>query len=240
MTMENAPPRWPLKREPTPADRTFPGYAAASTEAQLTAEGLWRFTDAHGRREVHPAVIATELYSAGYLWATDLHDATERVVLHVLQLEESGFLSTYVAEGREWLALHRPLPAPVAFAPPPPPPSTPGITRDDSTALKREKEREETRERARAHAQAIEDAQARIWAQARTPRPHAGPREIPLEMLAPPIGCNDHPNGVLGEECGPCGTATSQRKLWFARQRFEKQLADDEFWGGGQPDDEPF
>ena len=239
--MNHPPPRWPLKREPTASDRAFPGYASAPAEVQLTADGLWRLTDAHGRRELQPQQMAAELYSAGWLWASSLEEAVDRVVMHVLVLEECGFLSTYIVGEQEWLSLHRPLPALEDTSVPLPHStgSTRVIPRFDSTALGRG--REEARARARERAQALEDEQVAMWAEFRQPRPADKPREVPLELLAPPIGCNDHPNGSITESCGPCGTAKEYRKQWFARQRFERQLADDEFWRGEVPaDDEPF
>ena len=238
------PPRWPLKREPTEQDRAFPGYRSAPTEVQLTAEGLWRLTDAHGRRPLVPVDLTVELHSAGWLWAPPtFEEAVERVVLHVLTLEDCGFLSTYVAEGAEWISLHRPLPAlaaPSAPAPGPQPASgTPGFAGFDSTAL--ERERENARARARERASAIENANAAHWATLRTVTPRTPP-EIPLEMLAPPIGCPDHPHGNVTSECGPCGTAREFRREFFAKARYERQLADDEFWrtAEGQGDDTPF
>jgi hypothetical protein len=217
----------------------------APTEARLTAEGLWRLTDEHGRRTLQPEALAAELYSAGWLSAVSVEDATERVVLHVLQLEESGFLSTYAVGPEEWLALHRPLPAlslpaePTSWAGRP---TSPGFAGFDSTAL--EREREEARARARARANEIEHTNAASWARWQaSQRPPQRSTQIPLEMLAPPIGCQDHPHGTTTEECGPCGTAAAQRREWFARERYERQLADEEFWrqqSGGSGDDEPF
>lgn len=240
------PPRWPLKREPTESDRAFPGYRSAPTDAQLTAEGLWRLTDEHGQRPLRPEELAAELYSAGWLSAVSAEDATERVVLHVLQLEDCGFLSTYSVGPVEWLSLHRPLPAvvapPLSAHNPASGPTGPVFTGFDSTALEREKER--ARERARARANEIESMNAAFWARQReSQRPQPQPTEIPLELLAPDIGCPKHPNGITTEECGPCGTAAAQRRQFFAKERYARQLADEEFWrqqAGEEPSDEPF
>lgn len=107
----------------------------------------------------------------------------------------------------------------------------------------RERERERARARARERARAIESTNAASWAawQTRASAERTLP-EVPLEVLAPPIGCPDHPHGNVTTSCGPCGTAREYRREWFKRQEFEQRLADDEFWrsGEGQGDDEPF
>lgn len=50
------------------------------------------------------------------------------------------------------------------------------------------------------------------------------PPEVPIELDAPPIGCPQHPSGVVSA-CGPCGTARRQRDLWLAKRRYEERLA---------------
>lgn len=172
--------------------------------------------------------------------------ATERVILHLLMLEEAGHLHTWAQDGREWLALLDPHePPPAAPTAPPRPTFTPApdplAAGPFSPAGKREKEREDARararERARARAAAEEQERRERWAsweqEYEQPRPARPVR--PSLLDAPPIGCPDHPNGSL-TPCGPCGTAFERREAWKAEQKYVEQLSIfEERWG-----DEPF
>lgn len=235
--------RWPLKKDPTEADRAFPGYANAGADVQLVAEGLWRATDEHGRRELVVPELAAELLSAGWLWATGWADAIDRVEMAVLALEESGFLSTYIAEGSQWLSLHRPLRALASpnrgFSPPARSRVIPG---DDSTTMGGARAR--AWERAGARVGARVSVSEREWEREREREQQVPSRpEPPPSLGAPPLGCPDHPRGLF-LDCGPCGTARRQWDLWMDRHRYENKLADWEFWygtdQGAAGDDEPF
>lgn len=233
---------WP-QRIISEADLRFAGYLRAPHEAKVTALGLWPRTDLAGRRPLHIAEIAAELYPED-----DPPEAETRVELHILMLEESGFLVTYVADGEEWLALHRPLRGDRRgrAATSPEPPQTAYTARSplsmESVAV--ERERAWARERARERVRGEEEADARRWetwrAQAQTPSRRRPGR--PLLLSAPPLGCVDHPDGTQ-EPCGPCGTARKYHERWLARERYEDQLAvfdEDSTEGAATDDDEPF
>ena len=92
---------------------------------------------------------------------------------------------------------------------------------------KREKEeRERARARARARAEAQARAEERAW-EARWAE--HGTRQLqrperPLVLQAPPIGCDEHPNGTT-IPCGPCGTRAEYREKWLAEQKYMEQLS---------------
>lgn len=196
-----------VQRRISGADLEFVGYLRAPHEAKPTALGLWtKATDVDGRCLLVPELIAAAIYPG--------EAATEQVILHVLMLEESGFLVRYEHEGAEVLALRRPLKADTRGATseiPPPPPH--GVPRN-SAAMGGEGARERAQARVRAE-QAERDGE---WAAWRERAERAAPPRRPLLMDAPPIGCPDHPNGRFGA-CGPCGTARRQHDLWVEQQR---------------------
>lgn len=240
--------RWP-QRTISETDLEFAGYVRAPFEAKVTAHELWFRTDLDGRRPLDVAQIAEELYP----W-DDPRVATDRVELHILMLEECGFLITYEAQGCEWIQLRRPLRGDRrgrASSSPPPPrnyPSTaassPSETRSPLSMESRamEGERERARARARERAAAEVEQVAASWEEWRRSQNASLPRrpELPTLLKAPPIGCSDHPNGQQ-QACGPCGTARKQHDLWLTRERFEEQLAFfEEQSGEGFDDDEPF
>jgi hypothetical protein len=213
------------QRKVSASDLTFRGYMKAPHSAKPTALGLWVHTDADGRRELLPELIAADIYPG--------EDATERVIQDVLDLDECGFLTIYEAAGSEWVALERPLradtrTAPVSACPPPP-------DRDLSrhvAAVGGARERAEQRVRDEGAARGSAWAE---WAAEQERAPQAPAR--PLLLDAPPIGCPDHPNGRFAD-CGPCGTARRRHDRWVAQQRHTERLAQFE---SQQPDDEePF
>jgi hypothetical protein len=243
--------RWP-QRTISETDLEFAGYVRAPFEAKVTAHELWFRTDLDGRRPLDVQAIADELYP----WDNP-QEATDRVELHILMLEESGFLITYEAQGCEWIQLRRPLRGDrrgrASTSPPPPPtrpetappePSAPRSPRSmESPAMERERAwaRERARERARDQARAEEENDAASWEAWRRSQSTSMPRrpERPLLLKAPPIGCSDHPNGQQ-QSCGPCGTARRQHDLWLSRERYEEQLAIFEEGQEVVDDDEPF
>lgn len=205
-------------------DLESPGYLRCPDEAKPTALGLWLHTDIDGRRELVPELIAAALYPG--------RAATELIVEHLLMLDEAGFLTIYTTpDGREWVALARPLKADRrgAISDCPPPPH--GASRR-SVAVGGARERAE----ARVLAEGVERAGVwDVWAEEQE-RAHRPPAR-PLLLDAPPIGCPDHPHGAF-EDCGPCGTARRRHDRWVAQQRYTDQLAKHD---NGEPaDDEPF
>ena len=155
-------------------------------------------------------------------------EASDRLVLHILLLEEAGRAVTWAQDGREWLAF-------------PPPPGGPF-----SRAGEREGEEERARARARERAREREHAEARAvserWARWEREQTGAGPTrpQRPTLLDAPPLGCADHPWGSL-EPCGPCGTAADRREEWLAKQKYIEELAIfEELRGDGGEWDEPF
>ena len=90
----------------------------------------------------------------------------------------------------------------------------------------------------------VEETTAASWDEWRSL--HQGPPrsrpDVPLLLKAPPLGCDEHPNGTQ-EPCGPCGTARKWHEKWLARQRFGEQLTLWETEQGEEvigDDDEPF
>ncbi|MEV8269135.1 hypothetical protein AB0P19_02235 [Microbacterium oleivorans] len=180
------------------------------TEAAPTALGLLRLAGNEPMR-LDPARVAAQLYPADPRPAS-----TERVILHVVMLEEAGFLTTWADSTGEWLTLLDPT-APTPPQAPQPDPFSP--------AGEREKERDaraRARERARARALAEEQAWEARWAD--RSQPQLSRPERPRLLDAPPIGCHEHPNGTL-TPCGPCGTAAEYRRQWLAREKYVEQLS---------------
>ncbi|WP_345750096.1 hypothetical protein [Microbacterium rhizophilus] len=210
-------------------------------EAAPTAWGLRFLVGVENRLLVDPQRIAAMLYPAEPRAA-----ASERVVLHILMLEEAGHLRTWVQDGREWLALLVPFESPPSALQAPPAPPAPSVSFTEpplfSTAGEREEEREEARararERARAQAAAEDQARSERWAAweaeyATSTKPLRPLR--PALLDAPPIGCAEHPEGTR-EPCGPCGTARERRRAFLVKQQYVEQLSIfEERWG-----DDPF
>ena len=221
------------QRKIGPSDLEFEGYMRAPDEAKPTAIGLWLHTDVEGRREFVPELIAAAIYPG--------QAATERVVEHLLMLDESGFLTIYQAEDREWIELLRPLRSDVRNAPPSECPPCRDISRH-VVAVGGERagargsgdgsDRVGARERARERMRSEQAERESEWARWRRDQERAAePPRRPLLLDAPPIGCPDHPNGRFAD-CGPCGTARRQHDRWVAQQRYEEELVID--------DEEPF
>ena len=189
-----------------------PEYLSVPDEAKPTAFGLWIHTDVMGRRELVPELIAGALYPG--------RAATEMVVEHLLMLADCGFLTIYQADGKEWIALTRPLKADGRGArvetPEPPREVTWSPVAVGGGGA---------RARASEQVRAEDDARAEAWAAVRSER-EAMPRPParPLLLDAPPIGCDEHPQGQ-GPACGPCRTARLQRDEWLARKVYEEKLA---------------
>ncbi|MDQ1206189.1 hypothetical protein [Microbacterium sp. SORGH_AS_0862] len=225
--------------EPTPlppprgaAPSTLPTVLGLPVEAAPTAVGLRLLAGEKNLLQLNPTALAAQLYPT-----EPIRSATERVILHVVMLEEAGHLSTWIADGQEWLSMTPPSNLPRSALRASHAPSF-------SPAGEREGEGARARARARERAQAQVDAEEREravrWAAWNRDQTYAAPRrpDRPALLDAPPIGCPDHPNGHY-EPCGPCGTAAARRREYLARHTYLEQLSIFEEQTGGA-DDEPF
>ncbi|WP_119697025.1 hypothetical protein [Microbacterium halotolerans] len=211
--------------------------------AAPTALGLQALAGRLGLLELDAERIGLRLYPG-----ESVTTSAERVVLHVLMLEEAGFLLTWAQDGREWLRLLDGGGAPSARG------RAPWGTVQDSSvpagpvafSMAGEREREEARARARERARARADEEERMregrwaaWEAEYVRRKPARPSR-PAVLEAPPMGCPDHPHGSL-DPCGPCGTAMERRREFLARQKYTEQLAvfeehlEDEPWDPDEP-----
>lgn len=197
-----------VQRKITHADLQFAGYLRAPHHSKPTALGLWVHTDGLGRRELVPELIAAAIYPG--------EAATERVIEHLLMLDECGFLTIYQAQGAEWIELRRPLRVDQRLAAS----ECPEPIREHSRTFaavggagERARERVE-RERVERAAgwSGWEGAQERL----------ADPMR-PMLLDAPPLGCPDHPSGSFAD-CGPCGTARRRHDRWVAQERYSDQV----------------
>lgn len=195
-------------------------------DVAATALGLQMLVGTSNLLQLHPLWIARQLFPTD-----DSQEAADRVVLHILQLEDAGMVSTWAQDGLEWLSMRRQSPAsptPLSEAP-----TAPSFTREPapqpppfSSTGERERTREEARARARARANAEEQARQDRWARWEDEYINQAPKrpKRPLTMDAPPIGCPDHPHGSL-ESCGPCGTQAKRWREWMDREQYTEKLA---------------
>jgi len=200
------------QREIPPSLWTDPGLLGAPKPARLTGMGLWGFVDDEGRAELRADLIAGAVYPG------DPEMTPEVIEEHIVQLDESGFLRIFDAEGTTWIALSRPLRTPRPLAsecPPPPVQEASGRFLAVGGARARERVREEQEGRTSEWAR---------WAQEQESGGTRTPKR-PLLLDAPPIGCPDHPNGRFAD-CGPCGTARRRHDRWVAQQRYTEQIAE--------------
>lgn len=173
---------------------------------------LWGIVDDAGRMEVRPELIVGALYPGE-------SDMTPSVIeQHLMELEDSGFLTIYQAQGLLWMQLLDPLKTPRPKASPAPPPDfmQPHATARSFMAVGGES----ASERARARVESERAEQAERWAEWEGEQEQAHGRPArPLLLDAPPIGCPEHPNGRFSE-CGPCGTARRRHDRWVAQERY--------------------
>lgn len=212
----------PRKKAISAEDLASKEFLKVPHDVKPTALGLWVHTDPWGRREVIPELIAANVYPG--------EAAADRVIEHLLILEECGFLNLYQADGAEWLQLTRPLKTDQRGAQPEcPQPPTESSRKFMAVGRARERAREQMREESR-----VRDAR---WE--REPERLEMP-DRPLLLNAPPIGCSEHPSGH-DHACGPCRDARLNRDLWLTERVYERQLT--EFYeqdGGDYVDEEPF
>jgi hypothetical protein len=211
-------------------DLQSPEYQMVPDVAKSTALGLWTLLDVMGRGPLDERWIARELYRD-----RDPETAADMVTEHLVMLLDSGFMSTYQAEGQEWILLRRPLKADrrraSLLAPEPPEDVT-----WTSVAVERERARASARERVRFEGA----ARAEAWAAVQGDRERPERPERPYLLDAPPIGCPKHPDGLVNGPCGPCGTAREQRTRWLTERIYEERLTRFYEQMPTPPDDEPW
>ncbi|MCD7100465.1 hypothetical protein [Pseudoclavibacter sp. 13-3] len=210
---------------------------------RYTAMGLMQLVDRDGRTVVSLTLLHREI------WGDDPTASPADVEVHLLTLDEIGFLTLYAdpadphttllqlsRPAREEHGKPSPLPAPptAARSAPTPTPTDALVDEEWCHAWDPEpsvadrwqagsccspprfeepptdvpasapkvlawREREGAGERER---ESVRDAEE-------VPQPGDRPPYDP-----PPMGCPRHPNNTVTEECGPCGTAARQRKLY--------------------------
>lgn len=209
---------------------------AVPHEAWPTATWLWLNLDPLGRGLMDPEWIAESMHPR-----RDPVVMAETIVEHLVMLMDAGFLTTYQAEGCEWILLLHPLRVDmrgVRISTPEPPDGSPWT----SVAVGRGSAggRERARERARELVRAEDAARASAWDAVREDREQPEERpERPLLLDAPPMFCDDHmPHGAGRKKCGPCRDARLLRDEWLARRVYEEKLA--QFAEATAPDEEPW
>lgn len=201
------------------------GLLRASREARLTGMLLWGIVDDAGRLEVRPELIAGSIYPGE-------PDMTPSVIEeHLMELEDSGFLLIYQADGLLWMQLLDPLKTPRPKRSEAPPPNVMQL-QEGSRGLMAVGG-ESAGERARARVQSERAEQAERWAEWESEQEQAHGRPArPLLLDAPPIGCPEHPNGRFAD-CGPCGTARRRHDRWVAQERYADAMSKHEDARGG-------
>lgn len=180
--------------------------------------GLWGIVDDEGRIELRPELIAGSIYPG------DPTMTPELIEEHLLELDETGFLTLYRSAGLEWVQLLDPLLTQRPRASEAPAPPVRARPEHSGNFMAVGREASVSRERAREQVASEDAERASQWAtwaaeQERDPRPTR-----PLLLDAPPIGCPEHPSGRFAD-CGPCGTARRRHDKWVAQQRYSEQMA---------------
>ncbi|MFD6699712.1 MULTISPECIES: hypothetical protein [unclassified Microbacterium] len=208
--------------------------AGVPDSVKPTAMWLWLNLDPLGRGLAHPGVISRRMYPT-------LRLDPEEVLMHLLELMEAGFLTTYPADGEEWILLLRPLKCDLRdtrISTPEPPAH---VSHGNPVAVGGAGAR--ARERAREQVRAEGAARADAWDAVQRDRERAPERpERPAVLDAPPMFCDEHmPGGAGKTKCGPCRDARNLRDAWLSEKVYEQKLATfyearpEEAWG-----DEPF
>ncbi len=202
--------------------------------AKPTAVWLWLNLDPLGRGRADPGAIAAWMSPNRHPLVID----AETVETHLLMMLDAGFLTTYHADGEEWLLLLHPLKCDLRdtriVTPEPPSHLSHGNPMAVGGAGARERAgvREGARARARARAservRAEGAARADAWDAVLADRaePPEEP-ERPLLLDAPPMFCDEHmPYGAGRKKCGPCRDKRLYRESWLAACIYEQKLAD--------------
>lgn len=193
---------------------------AVPDAAKLTAVWLWLNLDPLGRGRADPVELSARMT----LSQGPLQLSPDVVEAHLLMLMEAEFLSTYKADGCEWLLLLHPLKVDLRgtrITTPEPPRAFHG----ESVAMGGGR----ARERARAQVRAEDAARRAAWDAVRDERaePEVMP-ERPLLLDAPPMFCADPEHARYGagsKKCGPCRDARLVRDEWITRRVYEEKLA---------------
>lgn len=195
--------------------------------ARSTALWLWLNLDPLGRGPMDPGWIAARMRTEP---ATTLD--------HLVMLLDADFLTTYWAEGAEWILLLHPLKTDLRrtkIDTPEPPRDRPWTSMAVGVG-----ERERARARARERVRAEDAARADAWDAVRERADEdVEEPERPLLLDAPPMFCDDHmPHGAGRKKCGPCRDARLLRDEWVTRRVYEEKLA--RHYEATGADDEPF
>lgn len=205
--------------------------------AKPTAMWLWLNLDPMGRGLLDPERIAAQMYPT-----RDPHVEGEVVFEHLLMLIDAGFLTTYRAEGEEWLLLLHPLKTDLRRTRihTPEPPSTGRPWTSMAVGRGSAGERERARWRAREQVRVEDAARASAWDAVRDGRENVPEApERPMLLDAPPMFCDDHmPHGAGRRKCGPCRDSRLLRDEWLARRVYEEKLT--QYHEQVGDDDEPF
>lgn len=191
--------------------------------AKPTAMWLWLNLDPLGRGRMEPNWIS------GAMWPT-LDLAPDQVLDRLLMLMEANWLTTYRADGEEWILLLHPLKIDLRdtriSTPEPPPHLSHGVPMAMGGGG-RARGRAGARERARAQVRAEDAARADAWDAVQRDREELVERpERPAVLDAPPMFCDQHmPHGAGQKKCGPCRDRRLLRDEWLARRVYEDRLA---------------
>ncbi len=183
--------------------------------AKPTAMWLWLHLDPLGRGLMDPTGIARRMQPPS---------TPDTILEHLVMLMDAGWLTTFHAEGEEWILLLYPLKTDLRNTPihtPEPPPKL----SMESVAMGRGV-RERARERARAEVRAEDAARADAWAAVQRDREEQPERpERPAVLDAPQMFCDDHmPGGAGRQKCGPCRDARLLRDEWMQRRVYEERM----------------
>ncbi len=209
--------------------------APVPDEAKPTAMWLWLNLDPLGRGLMDPEWIASEMHPR-----RPVAEASETVLEHLVMLMDAQFLTTYTAEGQEWLLLLHPLKVDLRrtrIETPDPPKDRPWTSL--AVGGGRARAGEQARARARERVRAEDAARADAWAAVReTPQERPAVPGRPLVLDAPPMFCDEHmPHGAGRKKCGPCRDTRILRDEWMQRKVYEERLTEHYT---ENPDEEPW
>lgn len=202
----------------SPAD--LETLATVPDAAKPLAMWLWLNLDPLGRGRMEPNWLS------GAMWPT-LDLAPDQVVDRLLMLMEAEWLTTYRAEGEEWILLLHPLKVDLRgtrITTPEPPRALHGVSVAVGGGARG---RASARERARALVRAEDAARADAWDAVHRDRAEPVERpERPAVLDAPPMFCDEHmPHGAGQKKCGPCRDRRLLRDEWLQRRVYEDRLA---------------
>lgn len=207
--------------------------------AKPLAMWLWLNLDPMGRGPAEPEWIASAMHPT-----VPVPTAADVVLEQLLTLIDVGFLTTYRAEGREWLLLLHPLKVDLRrtkIHTPEPPEDRPWTSVAVGGGLRGRDARagDWARERARERVRVEDAARADAWAAVREPVAEgAVPPSRPFVLDAPPMFCDEHmPHGAGRKKCGPCRDSRLLRDEWMQRKVYEERLTEHY---EEHPDDEPW